>query len=137
MPDNPAILYVEDDPKSRMVMKMLLVEYLKLEKVIIFEDSTDFEANLDKMPFRPDIIFLDIHMNPLDGFEMLAILRSKSPFEHLPIVALTASVMNQEIQKLREAGFNGVIPKPINILEFPQTLQQLLNGEEIWRVISR
>ena len=130
----PAILYVEDDQMSRAVMEIILKEQMGLENVSIFEDGTDFEARLANLPFQPDMVFLDIHMKPIDGFEMLAILRQRPDYAETPIVALTASVMNEEIIKLRESGFSGVIPKPIDLDTFPDLIDRILAGEKIWRV---
>jgi len=137
MSDYPAVFYVEDDKKSRMVMDMLLKEHLNLTKTKILPDSHHFEANINTLPFQPDIIFLDIHMEPLNGFEMLNILRQHETLKAKPIVALTASVMNEEVQQLRDAGFNGVIPKPIDIRTFPNTLNRLLDGEQVWGIINK
>jgi CheY-like chemotaxis protein len=50
------------------------------------------------------------------------------------IVALTASVMNSEIHKLKEAGFDGVLAKPLNFHTFPEMLTRILNREQIWTV---
>lgn len=136
MDKRPAILYVEDDTMSRSVMEIVLVHQLGLEQVAIFEDSTDFASRLEHLPFDPDLIFLDIHMQPIDGFAMLALLRSNPRYASRPIVALTASVMNEEVVRLREVGFNGVIPKPIDIDTFPDLLDKLLAGQEVWRVIK-
>ncbi|HRF96090.1 MAG TPA: response regulator, partial [Aggregatilineales bacterium] len=65
---NPVVLYVEDDPMSREVMKLLLTRRMKFDHVHILEDSTDFMTRLISLPEKPDIIFLDIHMEPMDGF---------------------------------------------------------------------
>ena len=137
MNEHPAVLYVEDDMMSRMVMKMLLEQQMQLANLEIFEDSKNFEANLDELPFVPDLIFLDIHMVPLSGFEMLQVLRERDETRDCPIVALTASVMNEEVEQLKQAGFNGVIPKPIDIDTFPSLMQRILEGEEIWRILKQ
>ena len=79
---------------SRMVMQMLLKGRMQLQHVAIFEDSSDFMNKAVALVPAPDVIFLDIHMQPLDGFEMLALLRASSTFDSTPIVAMTASVMN-------------------------------------------
>jgi CheY-like chemotaxis protein len=50
------------------------------------------------------------------------------------VMALTASVMNEEINKLREAGFDGVLGKPLSFHTFPDTLRRILAGERIWTV---
>jgi CheY-like chemotaxis protein len=131
---NPHIFYVEDDPLSRMVIEILLREVLGLSHVVIFEDSREFEDRIDEFPFVPDIIFLDIHVKPLNGFQMLNILRQHPVYQNKPIVALTASVMNEEVDKLRVSGFDGVLAKPISEVTFPDLLNRLLDGENIWNI---
>lgn len=134
MNEYPKVFYVEDDALSRMVLEILLREGMGLQNVVIFSDSKDFEERIDEFPFVPDIVLLDIHMKPLNGFEMLEILRQHPVYQSKPIVALTASVMNEEVDRLRRAGFNGVLAKPINEDQFPKILQQLLDGEYIWSI---
>lgn len=132
---NPVLLYVEDEPRSRKVMQMITSD-MGLSDVIIFEDSTDFRARVSALNPKPDVIFLDIHMKPYTGFEMLAMLREMRQFDGIPVVAMTASVMNEEVQQLRSAGFDGCLAKPIDMDTFPDTLQRIMNGELIWRIIN-
>jgi CheY-like chemotaxis protein len=135
MSDYPAILYVEDDPQSQVIMQVLLTEALGLKNITIFDGSADFLNRVHALDPKPDLIFLDIHVRPYTGFEMLAMLRSDPEFQNTPVAALTASVMNEEVIKLRTAGFNGVIAKPIDQDLFPQMMQRILDGEEIWRIV--
>jgi len=136
MEKQPVVLYVEDDPQSRKLMRMLLVGRMNLPHVTILEDSQDFVERVEALDPKPDVIFLDIHMKPYDGFQMLEILRRLHWVNGTPIVALTASVMNEEVQKLKTAGFNGCLAKPIDVGAFPDTFQRILAGERIWRIIS-
>jgi CheY-like chemotaxis protein len=130
-----AILYVEDDPRSRKVMQMIASD-IGLSNLIIFEDSTDFKVKVTALDPKPDLIFLDIHMSPHSGFEMLEILRQSKQFDGVPIVAMTASVMNEEVHRLRTCGFDGCLAKPIDFDTFPEALQRILSGEKIWRIVS-
>ncbi len=132
----PVILYVEDDPQSRKLMSMLLKGRMKLPNVTILEDSQDFLANVEALNPKPDVILLDIHMKPFNGFEMLTMLREIEWLDSTPVVALTASVMNEEVQKLRSIGFNGCLSKPIDLQTFPETLERILDGETIWRIFN-
>jgi CheY-like chemotaxis protein len=136
MHNDPVILYVEDDLQSRRVMNLLLVADMGLSNVTIFENSEDFMARVLALDLKPDLIFLDIHVRPCSGFEMLAMLRSDEAFHDVPVVALTASVMNEEVINLRTAGFNGVVAKPIKIEAFPGIMERVLNGDEVWQVIG-
>lgn len=135
-PDHPAILYVEDDAPSRKIMQMLLRGRMNLPHAYFFEDSSDFLTRALALQPKPDVIFLDIHVKPLDGFEMLGLLRGHEHFKGVPIVALTASVMNEEVQRLLSAGFDGCLAKPIDLDTFPEMLKRILNGEAIWRIIT-
>jgi two-component system, cell cycle response regulator DivK len=132
----PFVLYVEDDLPSREIMELLLVGDMELSRVTIFEDSADFMDRVRKLNSKPEVILLDIHVRPYNGFEMLHNLRQSADFRDTPVVTLTASVMNEEIQQLRDAGFNGVIAKPIDVDTFPSILKRILNGESIWSISS-
>lgn len=134
MSDYPVVLYVEDDSRSRRVMEMTLKREMGLSNVILFEDSTDFVPNVRTLTPKPDVIFLDIHVKPYDGFEMLHFLRGMPEYNGTPIVALTASVMNEEVQRLREAGFHSIIGKPVDLDTFPDLLQRILDGESVWHI---
>lgn len=131
----PSILYVEDDSRSRLVMKMILVNRLQLPYVTIFEDSVDFITRAEALEPRPDIVFLDIHVDPYNGFEMLEMLRQSNHFTETRIVALTASVMNEEVAKLKNSGFDGCLSKPVDSDMIPELLDQIMNGEKLWNIM--
>jgi len=136
MSNQPVVLYVEDDIQSRRMMDMLLKGRMKLSSVTILEDSEQFIDRVNTLNPKPDIIFLDIHMKPYNGFEMLTMLRELEWAQNTPIVALTASVMNEEVHQLRQAGFDGCLGKPIDIVTFPDMFNRILDGESIWRILS-
>jgi len=127
-------LYVEDDPMSRQVVKILLTKGLgyAAEDVTIFADSTDFLARLRGLPASPDVILLDIHMQPLDGYAVLQLLRAEPGYEQTVVIAMTAGVMASDIESLQEAGFNGMIGKPVRKKVFPELLERILDGEAVW-----
>jgi two-component system cell cycle response regulator DivK len=130
--DEPVFLYIENDELSREVMKTLLTRGLGFRDLTMFDTSAHFEQHLEGLIQKPDVIFLDIHMEPIDGFEMLKMIRRNKDHYATPVIALTASVMNEEVRRLREAGFDGAIGKPINYDTFPGLLDRILNGEQIW-----
>jgi CheY-like chemotaxis protein len=136
MNDQPALLYVEDDPNSRVIMQVLLHKRMQLRHVTILEDSQDFLLRALSLDPPPDVIFLDIHVEPHNGFEMLKMLRQHPKFHNIPVVALTASVMNEEIEQLRVAGFHSCLAKPIDLSAFPDALSRIVNGESIWGVLN-
>ncbi|NDJ77502.1 MAG: response regulator [Chloroflexi bacterium] len=127
-----SFLYMEDDVLSGKIMKLLLAGLGYT--VTIFTESSNFLEKVASLPKVPDVVFLDIHMEPHTGFEMLEMLRRHEQYEWCKVVALTASVMNEEVSLLKSAGFDGVIPKPIDQEAFPELLARILRGEKVWRV---
>ena len=135
MSQEPAVLYVEDDPNSRRVMELILKFRLKLPHITMFEESSDFQKRVQALTPRPDVVFLDIHMKPISGFEMLEILRKLERFENVPVVALTASVMNEEVAMMRNAGFDGCFAKPLNVDMFESSFANILDGKPVWEIV--
>lgn len=128
------VLYVEDDAASRNVLRMIQRISPELMTALILEDSEDFERQLLALAPQPNLILLDIHVKPFSGFEMLEIIRRHKAFDLVPVVALTASVMNEEVELLKQAGFQGVLGKPLNMDEFPELVERIMSGEKVWYV---
>ena len=128
------LLCVEDDASNRLVMKLLVEKTLKVRYYAIFEDSVDFLPRVRNLPLRPSIILLDIHVSPFNGFQMLKMIREDSVYFDTKVVALTASVMNEEVERLRKSGFDGAMGKPISLSTFPVVIERILNDESIWQV---
>lgn len=127
-------LYVEDDLMSRQVMQMTMEVMMGVQNLTILEDSEDFEHRLKNLSPKPDLVMLDIHVRPLDGFEMLNVVRKQPAFADTKVIALTASVMSEEIEQLRDSGFNGAIAKPFSAQEFPELIERVLAGESVWHI---
>ena len=87
---------------------------------------------MKKLGVLPDVFMLDIQMKPYGGVELLAMLRKDPQFEHCKVIALTASVTNEEVSLLKSGGFDGAIAKPLNIEVFPNLIARIINGEHIW-----
>jgi two-component system, cell cycle response regulator DivK len=132
--DIGCLLCVEDDSSNRLVMKLLVEKTLNVRYYAIFEDSADFIPRVQKLPVRPSIVLLDIQVSPYNGFQMLQMIREDSVYFDTKVVALTASVMNEEVERLRKSGFDGAIGKPISLSTFPIIIERILKGESIWQV---
>jgi CheY-like chemotaxis protein len=128
------VVYAEDDALSRDVMRIMMKHARPSTQLVIFEDSRDFMLRMKFLPNRPCMILLDIHLQPLDGFAVLDSVRADSSYRNTKVVALTASVMNEEIESLKKSGFDGAIGKPLNARIFPALLERLLAGHTVWHV---
>ena len=127
-------LYVEDDALSREVMETLLVQVVGVKSLALFEDSTDFLARLRALDPQPDLILLDIFVGPHDGHEMLSMLRGDPQYREIRVIAVTASVMSDEVLRPRAAGFDGALAKPLDMVTFPDLIRRLEAGEAVWQI---
>jgi CheY-like chemotaxis protein len=127
-------LYIEDDPLSREVLELILTRIMKYSNVGYFENSENYQDKFRNLPQSPDVVFLDIQIKPHNGYEILKWLRSEPDFKSTKVIALTASVMVQDVTRLQGAGFDGLIGKPLAHKVFPRLLEQILNGEAVWYI---
>lgn len=132
--NNYTYLYVEDDPLSREIMQVAMEEVMGVHQLTLFEDSRNFIARLQALPAIPDLIMLDIHVKPHSGIDMLHMIRENAAYSQTRIVALTASVMNEEVKRMKASGFDGAIAKPIDIGTFAQLIERILSGESVWHI---
>jgi CheY-like chemotaxis protein len=121
------ILIVEDDEKSRR----LLTDVLALHGYEVAAASNGEDGLRTATARIPDAALLDIQLPGISGFEVLAGLREPACCgAHLPVVAVTASVMEQDRKKILAAGFDAFISKPVNIRELLNTLKRILPKAE-------
>ena len=130
----PILVYVEDDENSIVVMKMVVERIMGLPKLHVLQSRADFVLQVKELGVVPDVFMLDIHMKPYGGIELLSMLRSDPQFEASKVIALTASVTNEEIALLKRGGFDGAIAKPLNIEAFPGLISKIMNGEQVWHI---
>lgn len=127
-------LYIEDDRLSRDVMETILRDMMSVTSYTIWENSENFLNRLESLEPAPDVFLLDIHMKPIDGFEMLSLIRAQPKFKDRTVYALTASVMNEEVQQLKVVGFDGVIGKPLDADTFPDLFEVMEARQAIWKI---
>ena len=123
---SPRILVVEDDEKSRR----LLTDVLRFHGFDVRAAATGEEALEIARGGAPDAALLDIQLPGISGFDVLARLRGESAAARLPVIAVTASVMDHDRRRILAAGFDAYVPKPVNIRELVSTLNELLGKKE-------
>jgi CheY-like chemotaxis protein len=116
------ILVVEDDEKSRR----LLVDVLGFHGFEVIASESG-EGGLEAIGDRlPDAALLDIQLPGISGFRVLEQLRARQGVGDIPILAVTASVMDTDRARILAAGFDAYVPKPVNIRELVDLLKRLL-----------
>jgi len=120
---NELILIVEDNEKNmKLVRDLLQVKgYRTLEAKTAEEGISLAKAQL------PQLVLMDIQLPGMDGIEALGHLRADSKTKAIPVIAVTASAMTHDRQKIMAAGFDGYQSKPINVKEFLEAVRQMLD----------
>lgn len=109
--DKVKVLLVEDNYMN----KVLVREILSLNGYEIIEAKSGTEALKVLTTVMPDIILMDIHLPEMDGFTATRIIKADARNKFIPVLALTASAMKGEEEKILSHGFNGYIAKPIEV----------------------
>ena len=122
-----AALIIEDDQTSIDVLQSLLGHIGVGFNTI----SENVVQNIQSIP-RPDVIFLDLEMPGLNGYEVLELLRSDARFQTVPIVAYTTHTSH--LTQAHSAGFSGFLGKPLNRHDFAENLARILRGESVWEI---
>ncbi len=113
------VLVVEDDPVIRMVSQKLLSK--RVGQVDVAENGA---VGLEKIKSTPyDLILSDFFMPVMDGAEMIR--QARACGIQTPIISVTAAVLGEEAQELREAGANQILAKPISMKAFIDAVEQL------------
>ena len=116
------VLVVEDDSKSRKLVRDLLT----FKGYQIIEAETGEEGVALAQERRPSLILMDIRLPGIDGIQALERLRAEVATQGIPVMAMTASVMSGDRQRVLAAGFDGFQSKPIKIKDFVAAVEQLL-----------
>lgn len=108
------ILIVEDNPAN-----MTLAAFLVQSAGHSVLSATDAEAGLTlAREQHPDLILMDIQLPGMDGLEATALLKQADLTRAIPVIALTALAMKGDEARIREAGCDGYIAKPMAYQEF-------------------
>jgi two-component system cell cycle response regulator DivK len=123
---NARILIVEDNPKNLKLIRDLLQfkGYQTIEA-----DSAEAGIELAREQ-HPTLILMDIQLPGIDGREAMKVLKADASTQQIPIIALTASAMKGDRERLLAEGFDGYIPKPIDIKAFPEQLESFLSERQ-------
>jgi CheY-like chemotaxis protein len=115
------ILIVDDVDDNRK----LVSTYLRRYNVELFEAKNGAEAVEKCNTHLPDLILMDIRMPVLDGYEATKIIKSNQNTASIPVIALTASALDEELQKVDEI-FDGFIRKPVHKQELIKEVLKFL-----------
>ena len=108
------VLVVEDNDKNRKLVR----DVLKHKGYEVIEAETGEDGVRLAKERRPRLILMDIQLPGIDGIEALRQIRADETTRGTPIIAVTASALDRDRQKIMAAGFDGYQSKPLNVKGF-------------------
>ncbi len=121
--ENRRILVVEDNKINQMITRKIL-EKNKM-KCMVADNGMDAIKLIKENDF--DLILMDIHMPGISGIEATQKIRSFN--KDIPIIALTAVTIDENLDDFYRAGFNEIIPKPFKTEEFFEKIYHVIDGK--------
>ena len=133
---------IEDKPRIQALMKktVLIVEDNELN-MKLFNDLLEangyatqqskngIEAIELAKRYLPDLILMDIQLPELSGLEAISLIKAEPSLKAIPIIAITAFAMRGDEEKIRLAGCEGYISKPISVVKFLEAVNTFLKQD--------
>jgi two-component system cell cycle response regulator DivK len=129
-PKDAYVLVVEDNLQNLVLIARLLA-FIGVRRYEWKASGWQVLEFADTMP-QVDLVLMDLHLPYQDGYEALAKLRSDPRFAETRVVAVTADANPATMEKVKKAGFNGFLGKPIDPDKFPNQIIKILQGENVW-----
>lgn len=123
----PRVLIVDDN-----IMNVELVKFVIGTASCLVEsvpDAVQALMRIDK--FQPDLILMDIQMPGMDGLELTRKIKADPLTRHIVVVAFTAYAMKGDEAKMRAAGCDAYISKPIDVATFGKTVLSYISPEKV------
>jgi CheY-like chemotaxis protein len=133
------ILLLEDEPADAHLVRVSLREarvLCELHHVLDGREGMDFlrhQPPYETAP-RPDLILLDLNMPRMNGREFLATIKADSELHDIPVVVLTTSEVERDVEASFKSGAAGYITKPVDMEQFISAIVQV---SDYWFVLTR
>jgi CheY-like chemotaxis protein len=118
------VLVVDDDPDNLNLM----AELLEFRGAQVCRAESGEEGLSALEGFKPTVILLDLSMPGMDGWELHRQLRVRPDLSQIPIIAITALAMPDDLARAKEEGFYGYITKPYRIKALVDELAELVSS---------
>ena len=116
------VLIVEDNEKNMKLVR----DVLQVKGYETLEATTGEDGIRIATQRLPDLVLMDIQLPGMNGIDALRALRANEATANIPVIAVTASVMQQDRALITDAGFDAYVGKPINLREFLDAVRRAL-----------
>jgi two-component system, cell cycle response regulator DivK len=114
------VLVVEDNERNMKLFR----DVLRASGFETLEATTAEEGIELAATHRPSLVLMDIQLPGIDGVEALDRLRADDRTAAIPVLAVTAQAMRGDRERFAEAGFDGYLSKPVNVLELVDVVKE-------------
>ena len=122
---NLNVFYIEDNPANLKLMENII----NLQESWNFSYAMTAEEGIELIKTNnPDLILMDINLPGMDGIEACHHIKSIKQLKHIPIIAVSAGAMKENIEKAMDAGFIDYITKPIDVKILIQKINKLYSN---------
>ncbi|MGW8319625.1 MAG: response regulator [Candidatus Promineifilaceae bacterium] len=134
-PEDAKVLVVEDNP-ANFALTARLLAYTGVQHPQWKTTGWGVVEYAEQMG-RVDLILMDLRLPVEDGYEALRQIRAHPTLHDTLVVPITAMGSISEMEKAREAGFDGFLAKPLDVRKFPDQIRKILRGEPVWEADER
>jgi two-component system, cell cycle response regulator DivK len=120
------VLVVEDNEKNMKLFR----DVLEASGYDTLAATTGGQAVELALHHTPDLVLMDIQLPDIDGIEALKRLRLNETTAGIPVLALTAQAMHGDRERFLAAGFDDYLAKPVNVVEFVDTVRRYCEGRD-------
>ena len=119
------VLIVEDNEKNMKLVR----DVLQAKGYQTLEAGTGEDGIRLAQERHPDLVLMDIRLPGINGIQALAALRTDAGTRDIPVIAVTASVMQQDRKQITDAGFDGYVGKPIALKELLEAVAKAIGSK--------
>ena len=119
------VLVIDDDSEDVAMIVSALEEDANVSEIVSLTNGQSVVALLDEGSFRPDIIYLDLNMPKMNGFDVLDAIRSRDLLAKLPIIILTTSHHSADMRASFQGLASSYVVKPVSHAILKAKLEQI------------
>lgn len=128
MKNTKSCLLIDDDHDDQLVFSLAVKEFNQSILCLTADSGRIALAQLESTEpaLMPDLIFLDLNLPGINGYECLALLKQNPKLTHIPVVIYSTSAREADIIKTKDLGAVGFITKPLQITDLIKRLEKFL-----------
>jgi len=113
------VLYIEDNPANVKLMELIIEQMAGIKLVLAPDAETGLTIAEES---SPDLILMDINLPGMDGFAAMKLLSANEITKDIPVIAVSAAAMSENIVTGVDVGFESYVTKPFNVAEIVEVI---------------